>query len=47
MERDGGMDMLRDLTASQPSQRPRFLDAAPLSRLAHAEIMSGPDKPGH
>lgn len=36
MQRDGGMDILRDLTASQPAERPRYLTAAPLSRLALA-----------
>jgi len=36
MQRDGGMDILRDLTASQPAERSRFLDVAPLSRLGLA-----------
>ena len=36
MQRDGGMDILRDLTASQPAERARYLDWAPLSRLALA-----------
>ena len=32
MERHGGMDILRDLTRSQPAERRRLLEAAPLSR---------------
>jgi hypothetical protein len=36
MQRDGGMDILRDLTASQAPDRSRFLEAAPLSRLGLA-----------
>jgi hypothetical protein len=36
LQRDGGMDILRDLTASQPADRARYLDSAPLSRLALA-----------
>jgi hypothetical protein len=37
MAHDGGMDILRDLTASQPADRARYLVSAPLSRLALAK----------